>query len=327
MAEAQRAAGPQPSRGESRGGAPAGAFPAASPGAAENFATIIREAKVHEWPREEQVAIAQTANESATKLMNPAQIAVVQELKPEERKQLTDWAVEQKILPREQASVVEDVVRPGGFLDQFARLQQAVQLSPYYAVACVVEFGFSLLLSFFSCAQPLSGWLQFDSSLGLLCCLAGFVVYRQLGAAARVFMSDPHACMERWHLAPGVDQDWTAGLEAAVPGVGLESYRIAGAAGVAILVLLIVGAIWGVLGLLELIGSIFMGCLFSLIFLVAGVYIAFRLASIAAAAYVAQQARGVYEKLNVGAAPVGSSQLPMRDDAMPLVDIAGRNSP
>jgi len=288
---------------------------------AENLGRVLQEARVQEWPREERAVLAESAQQSVKKLVSPSQIAVVRQLAPAERKELGDWAVESKVLPSGQEGVIEDVARPGGVLDQLAMLQKGAELVPYYALACGVEFLFSFIFSWSSCGQPLSGWLQFDSSLGLLSCGAAYVIYRQLGAATKVFMEDPSNCMERWQNAPGAAGDWTIGLEAAVPGTTLDHYRIGGIAGAAVAILLALAAVWGVVGALELVAVVFMGCLLSPVFFVSVVFIAVRVASLVAAVYAIREARKLHQKLVVDP-QLQHSRSAGRDDAMPLVAMA-----
>merc|ERR1712232_275554 len=78
--------------------------------------------------------------------------------------------------------------------------------------------------------------------------------------------------MGRWQsISP--ESDWHTRLDMAVPGVEFDTYRWAGISILVLVVLVLLGSVWAVIGVLEFLGAFVLGCSFltvicSLLFIV-----------------------------------------------------------
>lgn len=233
-----------------------------APPLVQNFMRIAQEAKFNEMPREDFQVIAQEAQADAARYMQPQQLVdVVQELRPDEREQLTDKLVEAKILKEEHRAVCEDALRPGGYADQLSMLFRVIDPVVKHAKAVVavpvVELLLALLLGLLPCGTPLAGWLNFDALLSLGVC--GLAYLACVWLAFEKIRADPVGTVQRWQEAPA-NSDWAAKLEAAIPGADFDQYRVGVAALGGCVVLLIMGVLWTVVGVLELFATAAFGC-------------------------------------------------------------------
>jgi hypothetical protein len=297
----------------------------------ENLLKITKEARFNEMPPQELQSMAQAAQGQAHKLMQPQQLLdVVAELRPEEREQLTEALVEAHVVPEEQRGVLEEAVRPGGYADKLAGVLNLAAKVQQYAWVFVAlpafEFVLSLIFSYMSCGTPLVAWLRFDSLLALCVAGAAFFTGHTLAPVYQKLKEDPMGAVQRWQSVQDV-RSWKARLETAVPGVDFETYR-AGAFGLAASVLLIlIGAVWAVIGVLELLATMVFQCAFlTTVFCI--IFIGMRFACVVAMLWGLYYVLDEVQRHRSRAPMLGSSLLPMTEDALPRGhNMSGQSQP
>jgi len=285
-----------------------------------NLLKITKEARFNEMPPQELQQMAQAAQGQAHKLIQPQQLLdVVAELKPEERERLTEALVEAHVVPEEQRGVLEEAVRPGGYADKLAGALGLAATAQQYAwvfvVLPIVEFVLSLIFGYMKCGTPLVAWLRFDSLLALCVAGAAYFTGHTLAPVYQKLKEDPMGAVQRWQSVQDV-RSWKTRLETAVPGVEFDTYR-AGAAGLAASVLLVlIGAVWAVIGVLELLATVVFQCAFVTWFF-CSTFIAMRFASVVAMLWGLYYVLDEVQRHRSRAPMFGSSLLPMSEDALP----------
>jgi len=286
----------------------------------ENLLRVAKEARFNEMPPDELRSMAQAARGEAHTLIQPQQLLdVVSELNPGEREQLTEALVEARVVPEEQRGVLEEAVRPGGYADKLgAALTLAAKAREYawvFIVLPVIEFVTALILDHYGCGTPLVGWLRFDALLAL--CVAGAVYFigHTFAPVYAILKEDPVGAVQRWQSVAQV-RSWKTRLETTVPGVEFDTYQ-AGGLGLAVLVLLIViGAVWAIIGVLELLATVFLGCTFvTTIF--SFLFIFIRFGCLVAMMWGIYYVLDEIQRHRSRSPMLGSSLLPMSEDAMP----------
>ncbi|CAK0891851.1 unnamed protein product [Prorocentrum cordatum] len=248
-----------------------------------NLARVAESARLRDVPEQEVRGLRRAVQAEAAKVVRPSEIAeVVGELDPTERDALTEVLIQTGLVPEEHREVLEAAVRPGGYSDKLAGATAWVALARRYAFVAVALPLVELLLSFICgrlvCHVPLAGWLRTDAGLGLLtACASGFGAYL-LSPAYAILQKDPIATVQRAlaakssspeEHAPGsqpllaqpptmvarLDADLRPVLEAAVPGVPYDDFRRAALCLAVALVLFVLGTLWTVVGLVELLAA------------------------------------------------------------------------
>jgi len=283
----------------------------------ENFLRLVKEAKFNEMPQEDVAVIAKEAQKEGVRLIQPQQlIDVVAELAPEEREKLTEVLVDAHVVPEEQRGVLEEAVRPGGYADKlssFLRLMDTVCEYHWAFVALpVAEMFLAFALGALPCRTPLVSWLRFDSILALLVAGAVYCTGHTLAPVYEKLSADPVGAVQRWQTV-AEDRDMRTRLETAVPGVDFETYRDAGIGFLVCLALVLVGAVWAAIGMLELLATTFLGCtgftLLVCIFFI-GLRIGIVLALVMGLFYVLDE----IQRHRSRSPMLGSSLLPMTED-------------
>lgn len=295
----------------------------------ENLLRVAKEAKFNEMPPEELRGMAQTVRGQARTLMQPQQLLdVVQELNQDEREQLTEALVEANVVPEEQRGVLEEAVRPGGYADKLGALLRFAAKAREYAwvfiVLPIAEFVLAIILGSLTCGTPLIVWLRVDSLLAL--CAAATVVVTGfiLAPVYRKLNEDPVGAVQRWQMpldARGPNGEyrqptWKARLEATVPGVDFDTYRFGGVGIIAIVLLVLLGAVWAVLGVIYLVATMIFGCAAVTTFLCI-LFIGVRFACVVALLWGLYYILDEIQRHRSRSPMLGSSLLPMSEDAYP----------
>lgn len=288
----------------------------------ENLLRVAKEARFNEMPREDLRDIAQAAQSEAVHVVQPQQLlGIVHELNPQEREQLTELMVDARVVPEEQRGVLEEAVRPGGYADKLGTaLAMATAASEYKWVAValpVAELVIALILGMFPCGVSLVFWLQLDGSLSLAGAGAVFFASHTLGPVYEKLREDPVGAVQRWQTMEQT-RSWRTKLERAVPGVEFDSYHPWGAIGIAVTVFLVlVGGVWAVVGVLELLGTMAFGCsTLTLFFCI--VFIGLRFGILVCLFLLFYYVLDEIQKHRSRPVTLGSSLLPMADDAYPV---------
>eukprot|EP00931_Biecheleriopsis_adriatica_P058110 TRINITY_DN34529_c0_g1_i2.p1 TRINITY_DN34529_c0_g1~~TRINITY_DN34529_c0_g1_i2.p1 ORF type:complete len:434 (-),score=117.68 TRINITY_DN34529_c0_g1_i2:44-1345(-) len=232
-----------------------------APPLVKNFMKVVKEARFDQMPKADMQSLAQDAQREAQQLAQPQQLLdVVAELKPDEREQLTEVLVDANVVPQEQRVVLEEAMRPGGYADQISSAVSALEAARQYAwlflaLPCV-ELFFSLVLGNFACGSGLPVWLRGDAWLALGTVGAGYFGMQQLEPVYEQLKEDPMGAVQRWQATEGRNLSTSERLEQAVPGVKFDAYQIGGLGlGIALILFVI-----GLVGVLELLATIVMGC-------------------------------------------------------------------
>jgi hypothetical protein len=293
----------------------------------ENLLKITQEARFNEMPPEELQGMAQVAQRDAHSLVQPQQLLdVVAQLEPGEREQLTEALVEAKVVPEEQRGVLEEAVRPGGYADKLAGVLSLAAKAQTYAWVFVAlpiaEFILAMVFDHFECSTPLVAWLRFDALLALGVSVVAYITGHTLTPVYQKLNEDPVGAVQRWQTVADA-RSWKVRLETAVPGIPFDTYRIGAAGLAAMVVLVLIGAVWAVIGVLELLATMFAGCNVATTFFCI-IFIGMRFACVVALLW------GLYYILDEiqrhrSRAPMlgGSSLLPMSEDAYPRTNQHG----
>lgn len=292
------------------------------PAFVENLLRVAKEARFNEMPQGDLRSIAQAVQSEAIHVVQPQQLLdVVHELNPQEREQLTEALVDAKVVPEEQRGVLEEAVRPGGYADKLGTaLAMATTASEYKWVAVALpatELLLALILGFFPCGVSLVFWLQLDGILALLGAGAVFFSSHTLGPAYEKLREDPVGAVQRWQTN-GNAGGLRARMQAAIPSVEFESYHPQGAIGVAaVVILVLIGGVWAVVGVFELLGTAVFGCSTLTLFCCI-VFIGLRFGILVCLFLLLYYVLDEIQKHRSRPVTLGSSLLPMADDALPL---------
>lgn len=287
----------------------------------ENLLSVFREARFNEMPPGDLREIAQVAQKEAVHVVQPQQLLdVVHELNPQEREQLTEALVEARVVPEDQRGVLEEAVKPGGYADKLGTVfAMANTASEYKWVAVALpaaELLIGLIVGFFSCGVGLVFWLQLDGILALMGAGAIFFSAHTLGPVYEKLREDPVGAVQRWQT---VDQSrgFRARFETTIPGVDFDSYHPQGLIGVvAMVVLVLIGAVWAVVGVVELLGTMVFGCsTLTLFFCI--VFIGLRFGILVCLFLGLYYVMDEVQKHRSRPMTLGSSALPMADDSSP----------
>eukprot|EP00927_Polykrikos_kofoidii_P029767 TRINITY_DN25676_c0_g1_i1.p1 TRINITY_DN25676_c0_g1~~TRINITY_DN25676_c0_g1_i1.p1 ORF type:complete len:481 (-),score=81.74 TRINITY_DN25676_c0_g1_i1:102-1544(-) len=230
----------------------------------QNLARIMKDTGLAGMSASDRAAISQVAQTEAVRLAQPSQLLdIVSELNEREREQLTEALVEAHVVPEEQRGVLEEAVRPGGYADKLSvTLDWVAKAREHIWVVAALPLGellVGMLLGLLSCGTPLISWLRYDAVFALGAAGALYFTGHTLSPVYAKLAADPIGAVQRWQSTTEV-RTWAVRLETAVPGVEIETYRL-GAIGLGLsIVLVLVGAVWAVIGLLELLASSFFGC-------------------------------------------------------------------
>jgi len=286
----------------------------------ENLLKVAKEARFNEMPPEELQVMAQTAHGEAHRLIQPQQLLdVVAELNPVEREQLTEALVEARVVPEEQRGVLEEAVRPGGYADKLAAAltlaNRVTQYSWVFVALPFVELLLALIFGYMSCGTPLVPWLRFDALLAVFVAAAAYFTGHTMAPVYAKLQEDPVGAVQRWQTVADA-RSWKIRLETAVPGVTFETYRV-GAIGLgAIVIGILIGAIWAVVGVLELLATVFMGCAFiTTCFCI--VFIGMRFGCVVGMFWGLYYVMDEIQNHRSRSPMLGSSLLPMSEDALP----------
>lgn len=194
-------------------------------------------------------ACAQQTALEATK--DPARLMMVaRQLPVEDRQQLQQTLVENKIVPPEQQALLSHALQPDGPLDQIAIAAEYLEMAKPYATKLLlvpfVEWGLGVLFTLFPCDAPFPEWLCWDG-FGMVFTFAGFyLAYMNFELIKGIAMNPPPGLKEA-----ALSQDLAGALQVIPPEN--KSTIALGVAGLIIAVLgLMCQALWAVWGVLTL---------------------------------------------------------------------------
>lgn len=232
-----------------------------------NLMVVANESEFNRMSQDELQGFAQEAQSVAVKAIQPDQLVeVVQELRPEEREKLSSVLVEAQVVSQDQKAVVDEAVRPGGYVD---KLKQALEWLDWtrrwswvpvtFSVAeLVMALVFDLLHE--PCGAPDVLWLNVDAVLTALAAGGAALAAWNLAEPLHKLREDPVGVVQRWSSSTAAENDWSARLECAIPGVPFASYRN-GVIGVGILaIMVLLGAIWAIAGVWDAAMTVASGC-------------------------------------------------------------------
>ncbi|CAK9002822.1 unnamed protein product [Durusdinium trenchii] len=257
-----------------------------------NVGVLVKEAKIDQMPPAEKRQLAQEIQQDAAELVQPQQlIEVVAELKPEERERMTEALIEAKLVPEEHKGVLEEAMRPGGSADKLVAALKMWTLVEEYALAIValpfLELLLALVFGGLSCDSGLSAWLRADAWFSCLMMGGGWFCHLQMAPVLQAARQDPLALAQRWQQHQ--DLPVSRRLEQLVPGVEIGAYQLGAVGAAAAVIFLLIGLANTIVGLMELLGTLVMGCAIFVV-LVSMFFIAVRCATfvgiLAAAKYV-----------------------------------------
>lgn len=231
----------------------------------QNVMAVVKEAKLHEMPKEEKAILAQEARQDAAEMVQPQQILeVVSELRPEERHQVTEALVEAQIVPQDQQPALEAALKPGGLADLLVGGMKLFTLAQENAWALVAvpcgELFLALTLGVLSCPSGLNTWLRADAVYSMLTLAGAWFANLHLEQVLVRVKEDPMGAVRRWQQAEAQHQTLSRRLEQTVPGVEFHAYQL-GALGVVVAaVFLAVGLLNSIVGLFELLATLIAGC-------------------------------------------------------------------
>ncbi|CAE7229888.1 unnamed protein product [Symbiodinium natans] len=231
----------------------------------QNVMVVMKEARLHEMPKEEQQILVQEARQDAVEMIQPQQVLeVVSELRPEERHQVTEALIEAKIVSEDQQPALEAALKPGGLADVLVSGMKLFTLAQENAWAFVaVPFGelfLALMLGVLTCSSGLNTWLRADAVYSLLTLAGAWFASQHLEQVLLRVKEDPMGTVRRWQLAEAQNQTLRRRLEETVPGVEFQAYQL-GALGVVVAAaFLAVGLMNTLVGLFELLVTFIAGC-------------------------------------------------------------------
>jgi len=229
----------------------------------KNVGRLMKEAQLDKMPPEEKQQLAKEIKQDAAELVQPHQILeVVAELKPEEREHVTEALIEAKLVPEEQKTILEQAMRPGGYADKLAAAAKLWALAQEYSAVIVglpfLELFIVLLFGGLPCQSGLSGWLRSDAIFSMVMIAGGWFCGLQLAPVFEELQRDPMTVAQRWQENQALP--YQQRLEVLVPGVGISSYQLGGLGAALALIFLVLGLANTIVGLMELLGTVVMGC-------------------------------------------------------------------
>jgi len=153
-------------------------------------------------------------------------------------------------------------VRPGGFADQLSQafhlLDSARQYWWAFFALPVLEMMLSLMFGTLPCTVPAIVWLRFDAILALGVASTVYCSGQTLTPVYQKLRQDPMGAVQRWQAAE--TDDLQQKFEHLLPGIRAETYQAGGMAVVGCAALLLLGTFWAVVGMMELLGVLVLGC-------------------------------------------------------------------
>eukprot|EP00397_Hematodinium_sp_SG-2012_P036414 GEMP01039313.1.p1 GENE.GEMP01039313.1~~GEMP01039313.1.p1 ORF type:complete len:286 (+),score=51.61 GEMP01039313.1:174-1031(+) len=143
----------------------------------QNLAQVIQATGVDSLTDEEAAATTESMYREIGKagIASPRTLVeMAAELRPEERRELTDTLVQIQLIPPEKREVIDEAMQPGGHLDQInsaLSYWKLVQDNVWMSVALpVAELIFCFVMNFFPsiCEAPLLWWMKGDGIIGLV---------------------------------------------------------------------------------------------------------------------------------------------------------------
>lgn len=283
----------------------------------KNFLRVVEEAKLNQVPREERALLVKEAQSHAVQLAQPQQLLdVVQELRPEERAQLTEVLVEAHVVSEEQRFLLEEAVRPGGYADALSGALKWMDYAKEFAwvigAVPAVEFGLGFILGALPCGSGMDGWLRTDGFLNLILAGAVFCASQILEPALEGIKQDPLAAVRRWQDCQ--EQDFSSHLEVLVPGVPLSTYQHAAGGLLVALVSMVLGVLWAVVGVFQFLDGLIVGCT-GFTMLCAFAYIGLRAGLVLGALWLLYYVLDEIQRLRNRMPMTADSQLPMAEPA------------
>lgn len=230
----------------------------------KNLQAIMQETSLGELSRQEVAQLAEEVQSRALQEVQPERLlGMVSELRPKDRERLSLALAEGCALPEDQRGLVEAAVRPGGFTDKLtpllwlfgeARRRTWVLFGPP-----VVELILALACTGLPCSWPLAGWLRGDAVLSLCVAILIECLLRSLNPVLQKLRADPMGAAKRWSSMKG-DDDIIRRLEAVTPGLDLGPCTSGGLGFIFLCVLLVIGVMWLMMGVAELLGGMVSEC-------------------------------------------------------------------
>eukprot|EP00434_Breviolum_minutum_P044266 symbB.v1.2.039521.t1/scaffold6623.1/size16640/2 len=170
--------------------------------------------------------------------------------------------IEAKLVPEEQKTILEQAMRPGGYADKLAAAAKLWALAQEYgAVIAGLPFLELVIVLWFGalpCQSGLSGWLRSDAIFSMVMIAGGWFCGLQLAPVFEELQRDPMTVAQRWQENQALP--YQQRLEVLVPGVGISSYQLGGLGAALALIFLVLGLANTIVGLMELLGTVVMGC-------------------------------------------------------------------
>jgi len=189
-------------------------------------------------------------------------LGAVTELAPEERAQLADTLVEAQIVPEEQREALEQTVKPGGFADQLSQafhlLDSARQYWWAFFALPALEMLFSFIFGTLPCTVPAVSWLRVDAILALGVASTVYCSGQTLTPVYQKLRQDPMGAVQRWQALE--TEDLQQKVEHLLPGIRAETYQAGGVAVLGCAALLLFGTFWAIVGAVQLLGALLLGC-------------------------------------------------------------------
>lgn len=213
---------------------------------------MLAQDAVKDVPPSELNAVSACMQETiveATK--DPARIMMVaRELPTEDRAQLQQTLVENKIVTPEQEAVLDHALQPNGLLDQVGLAAEYLEKAKPHAkqllLVPVIEWCLGGFFSLFSCEAPLPSWLCWDG-FGMLFTFCGFYgAYMSVEHVKNMAMDPPPGLKEA-----ALSQDLNRALATIPPEKKTHAFLLI--AGILVVALgLLCQALWAVWGVMVL---------------------------------------------------------------------------
>jgi len=255
-----------------------------------NLRTIVKAARFDKMPDKEKEALIVTTQAQALEFANPQHLAeALKHMSEEERKQLSSSLVKTKLIPADQAALIEEIVQPDGILDEAGSASAAVRGAPREVVWAVVllplvEWFFAKRwLQTIDCTYDLEKWLHVDSCLSLAMVASVLITYKLLAPAYDILSSDPTGAMRRWQTSAAAGDDLDTRVQNTIR-IGASAYRIGLATAVFSVFLALASGAYAAWAIFLLIGALTDMCVGPSVLFEAAV-IALRFAFIAVVLY------------------------------------------
>jgi hypothetical protein len=227
----------------------------------KNAKRLLQVAKFNEMSKDDVTSIAQVAQSAASQIARPDEVvALVKGLQPQERQRLTDALVSANIVPNEQRGVLEDVIKPGGYVERLSIALRAVDLVCRFRYLVIfflpfVEFVCAWTLGGQLCGTLLIWWLRADALVTLFVAAAICYMGEKLLPAYRKLREDPLGLSQHWQTVRHECSDWRTRLDTAVPGVSVTAYQAAATGALVGIVATCLGVLWALVGIFELLAE------------------------------------------------------------------------